>query len=380
MAHDGEKSNPSPSPIGRGSELLDIIRARIAQHGPMTLAEYMALCLSHPKHGYYMIRDPFGRAGDFITAPEVSQMFGEMIGLWFADLWIKLGQPPEFILLECGPGRGTLMADIMRATKALPGFHKAAKIHLMEISPVLREAQARALEAYDPVWIDDLSRLLPTLPVLLVANEFLDALPVRQIEKRGGKYFERGVSIGPDGDPCAAALPVPDAVIGTLPKVLVDSVEQGVFETSPHLNQFVKSVDILLKKQNGVALFLDYGHVRSAPGDTLQAMKNHEFVTLFETPGTCDLTAHVDFENVVKIAREDGIAAHGPTTQGAFLKELGIEVRAEHLKKGANDAQAVDLESGLRRLIDTDQMGSLFKVVALCNDPDIEIAGFHESV
>lgn len=362
------------------SPLTDIIKDRIRVQGFMDMGEYMALCLGHPQHGYYMTRDPFGRNGDFITAPEVSQMFGEMIGMWLADLWIKMGRPSEFILLEMGPGRGTLMEDILRTTKSLPGFHAAMKLHLMEMSPVLKAAQKQKLGIYDPVWIDDLAALNSAIPVLVVANEFLDALPVRQLVRRGGAWWERVVAIDENDTFRDAIKQMPGELIPLMPDDILSGHEDGVFEASPVLNHIIKSVDILLKKQGGVALFLDYGHAHSAMGDTLQAMKDHAYTSIFDTPGSCDLTTHVDFENIARTAQSDDIIVHGPTTQGAFLKELGIEVRAERLLAGANAAQAEDLRSGMHRLIDTDQMGSLFKVIALTSDPNMEIAGFHDSL
>lgn len=346
----------------------------------MTLAEYMGLCLGHPAYGYYMTRDPFGKAGDFVTAPEVSQMFGEMIGLWIADLWTKLGSPKKFILLECGPGRGTLMDDILRTTKAMPGFHEAAQIYLMEISPVLKDAQKRKLASYDPHWIDDLSQLPASLPVILVGNEFLDALPIRQLQIVDGQWYERVVGITRNDTLGMGLIKADRAMVEAIPPAIRSGVGEGVFEVSPVLNQFIKSVDILLKKQTGAALFLDYGHAHSAPGDTLQAMKDHRFVSIFETPGSADITAHVDFENISRIARADGVRVHGPVTQRDFLRGLGIETRADRLLERATEAQKVDIGTGLKRLIDTEQMGSLFKVVALCHDADIQIAGFHEAV
>ena len=358
------------------SPLLKVIARNIQDHGPMDLGEYMTLCLSHPEHGYYMTRDPFGRGGDFITAPEVSQLFGEMIGVWFADLWIKMGSPPEFVLLECGPGRGTLMADILRATKSVKGFHEAAQIHLMEISPVLKAAQKAVLDDYDPHWIDDLSVVPASFPVLIVANEFLDALPVRQLERRGGQWMERTVSLLGDDMLMPSYKPLDDA----WKPDIIDNGKDGVFEISLVLNQVIKSVDILLKKQGGAALFIDYGHTQSAMGDTLQAVKTHRFASIFDTPGESDITAHVDFENIEKIATADGVNVHGPVTQSTFLIELGIRVRAEALKAGAKPDQAKQIEEGLIRLIDTAQMGTLFKVLALCDDPQIMPAGFHESL
>ncbi len=360
------------------AKLLELIKDKIRANGPMDLGAYMELCLGHPEHGYYMTRDPFGKDGDFTTAPEVSQLFGEMVGAWLSDLWIKMGSPADVLLVECGPGRGTLMADIMRATKGVPGFHEAVRVYLMEMSPVLRGIQSEKLAIYEPHWIDDLSQLPATSPVLLVGNEFLDALPVRQLVRTNGEWIERGVSIGGDERLCLTDLPVDASLLEGVPKPILTSGEDGTFETSRVLNQFLKSVDILLKKQKGVALFADYGHERSAMGETLQCVKSHKFAGLFDTPGSCDITAHVDFENIANLATADGLAAHGPVTQGAFLKALGIEARAERLWAVANEAQKESISTGLNRLIDTDQMGALFKVLAICHDPSIRPEGFDE--
>lgn len=362
------------------TKLLEIIRDEIRKSGPMDIGRYMELCLSHPAHGYYVTRDPFGVAGDFTTAPEISQLFGEMVGAWLADLWIKLGSPTEFLLVECGPGRGTLMADIMRSTKNVPGFHDAARIFLLEMSPVLKDIQKQKLEAYDTRWIDDLAQLPPLLPVLLVANEFLDALPVRQVVKANDNFKERGVSVMADDTLSLTEMEADEAALKTLPPKILKGAEEGVFETSLVLNQYMKSVDILLKKQKGAALFIDYGHARSAMGETLQVVKSHQFAGLFDTPGSCDITAHVDFENVANIAQNDGLTVHGPVTQGQFLRGLGIEHRAERLWAVANEAQKELISTGLKRLIDTEQMGSLFKVLAVCHDPLIRPEGFDEDL
>ncbi len=362
------------------TKLLEIIKAEIRQNGPMDIGRYMELCLSHPEHGYYVTRDPFGVAGDFTTAPEISQLFGEMVGAWLADLWIKLGSPTEFLLVECGPGRGTLMADILRSTKNVPGFHEAARIYLMEMSPVLKDIQKQKLEAYDTRWIDDLSQLPPLLPVLLIANEFLDALPVRQLIKANDNFQERGVSLMGNDTFEVTEITAEATILETVPAKILKAADEGVFETSPVLNQYIKSVDILLKKQKGAALFVDYGHARSSLGETLQVVKSHQFADLFDTPGSCDITAHVDFENVANIALADDLAVHGPVTQGAFLRALGIEHRAERLWAVANEAQKESISTGLKRLIDTEQMGSLFKVLALCHDPLIRPEGFDEDL
>lgn len=358
--------------------LAKIIRQRIEQLGPMDMGEYMALCLGHPRYGYYMTRDPFGASGDFTTAPEISQMFGEMIGLWIADVWMKMGSPSEFILLECGPGRGTLMGDIMRSTRTLPGLHEAARLYLMEMSPVLQKAQKARLGTYDPIWIDGLEALPSAVPLIVVGNEFLDALPVRQVIRNGASWRERVVTIDQDGMFCFGEKEADLFLIEAARKTGGREDVEGVVEVSFILNQFLKNLFLLLKKQSGIALFMDYGHECSGVGETLQAVQSHRFTSVLDFPGDSDLTAHVDFENVGRIAREGGLVCHGPVTQSRFLRELGIEVRAERLMKGANDVQKRDIESSLKRVIDTEQMGSLFKVIALSYDPKmtLEPAGF----
>jgi len=360
--------------------LLEIIKDHIRRDGPMPLRDYMGLCLGHPQHGYYMTRDPLGAAGDFTTSPEISQLFGEMIGAWLADIWIKMGSPPEFTLLECGPGRGALMVDILRATKNVPGFHKASKVVLMEMSPVLKAVQKQNLSAYDPYWITDTTQLESKTPVFLVANEFLDALPIDQLVRVKGAWRERRVAIGPSGALVFVEIEADKNLIKSLPQRIHQTKNDGIFETSLVLNQYIKSIDDLLEKEGGVALFIDYGHPRSAFGDTLQAMKSHTFADVFETPGTCDITAHVDFENIAKIAKEDGLSVHGPVSQNTFLKKLGIETRVDRLCAGASEDQKEKILSGFMRISDTNGMGSLFKVLALCNDPKIIPEGFDEGL
>jgi NADH dehydrogenase [ubiquinone] 1 alpha subcomplex assembly factor 7 len=360
------------------SPLEEIIRAEIRASGPISMARYMELCLAHPEHGYYMTHDPFGAAGDFTTAPEISQMFGELIGLWLADLWMRFGKPDPFVLLECGPGRGVLMDDLMRATKNVPGFHAAAKLHLMEISPVLKEIQKQKLGIYDPVWIDDLSQVSSTSPVFFVANEFLDALPIHQVFLRNGTLWEKAVGLDRNGAFCEVEISASEQTAASVyPQVWNDN-GTGVAEISPIINQFLKKLCILLQKQTGIGLFVDYGYLRSTCGDTLQALKGHTSVPIFETPGLCDLTAHVDFENIERIAGAEGIHVYGPATQGAFLQDLGIGHRAARLLASANPAQKEDIERAVHRLIHPSLMGDLFKVLALCHSGADEIvpAGF----
>lgn len=347
------------------SPLEDIIKAQIAQNGPMDVGAFMALALGHPQHGYYTGRDPFGRGGDFTTAPEISQMFGELIGAWAADMWAQMGRPDPFILLECGPGRGTLMADALRATRRMPGFHDAARVVLMEISPVLRQKQVQALADYDVEWIDGLDH--PAIqssayPIICIANEFLDALPVRQFVKQGMLWHERVVGLTGDALSFGMSPPVEPPS---------DGAADGVYEVAPARNAFTRALAGLLKARGGAALLIDYGYERSAAGDTLQAVRGHAFVPVLDDPGLADLTSHVDFQAIGGAA--SAVTAHGPVTQGDFLRALGIGIRAEALKR-KGDAAAID--AAVARLTNDDAMGSLFKVMALCADETLTPAGF----
>ena len=331
--------------------LADIIKKHITIHGPMDVGTFMNLALGHPEHGYYMKQDPFGEAGDFTTAPEISQMFGEMIGAWTADLWMKMGEPEAFTLLECGPGRGTLMADIMRSVKMVSGFQDAAQIHLLETSPVLKDKQAQVLGEYEPQFHETLEHIPDDQPLIVIANEFLDALPIRQFI--GGK--ERYVMVGPDDQ-------------------LTFSGLGEVQEVAPVRDNVVRAIAALLKNAGGAALFIDYGHAKTAPGDTLQALYKHEYCSVFEHIGDADITAHVDFE-AVRLAADE-VEVYGPVEQGAFLQALGIGIRAQALMQAADEDQRTDIETALHRLIAPDQMGSLFKVIGLSYGDGIIPAGF----
>lgn len=341
----------------------EILKNLIREKGPIDIAEFMGLALGHPAHGYYMKGDPFGARGDFTTAPEISQMFGEMVAAWIMDVWQQMGSP-VFTLLECGPGRGTLMADIMRATKNVPGFHDSAKVHLLEISPALRAMQAAALENYAPEWHVNLETL-PDRPMIVIANEFLDALPIRQLIHTADGWKERVVGIA-NGNFAFDTKELPF----NLP---VDAAEGAIFEISPVRSQFVTD---LVKKLNGAALIIDYGHSESGIGDTLQALKSHKYISPLEEVGNADLTTHVDFHAVKLAAEAAGAEVSGPVEQGAFLKDLGIGQRAEILTLRATPAQKFDIEKALQRLVDPSQMGSLFKVMGLTNGQNLSLPGF----
>lgn len=351
------------------STMLDLLKRRIALSGPIRIADFMAEALGHPEHGYYKKQDPLGRGGDFITAPEISQMFGELIGLWAAVTWQQMGSPAKFNLVELGPGRGTLMSDALRAVRNVPGFCDAATIRFVETSPVLRMHQQTAvMESGVPaVWHESFEAIpeTPGVPTILIANEFFDALPVRQFEQSDEGWRERLVGVSAsNGELCFVAgqvTPVTDALIPTL---LRGSAKPGdVFETSPMAISIADQIARRLNADGGAALIIDYGHAHSAFGDTLQAVRDHKYHPVLEMPGDADLTAHVDFGALSRtIAQADGRTG-AVLTQGTFLQMLGIEQRAEALQKAAPVDQAYLISTALDRLISGQQMGTLFKVL-----------------
>lgn len=351
------------------SPLLDHIKRRIALSGPISIADFMNEALAHPEYGYYRKQDPFGRAGDFITAPEVSQMFGELIGLWAAVSWQQMGCPPKIDLIELGPGRGTLMADALRAVRNVPGFGDALTVRFVETSPVLRTHQQTAIMASGiaATWheaFDDIP-VRADVPAIIIGNEFFDALPIRQIERGDHGWSERLVGVDADsgelGFVRGRETPVTDALI---PATLRGSAKKGdIFESCAPAIAIADQVARRLNETHGAALFIDYGHPSSAFGDTLQALKGHEYHPVLRDPGDADLTAHVDFAAIARAMNEAGARTGAVLTQGTFLRMLGIEQRAELLKTGADEQQAVAIDQALARLVDADQMGTLFKVL-----------------
>ncbi|MEE8226986.1 MAG: SAM-dependent methyltransferase [Kiloniellales bacterium] len=352
-----------------GRQLSAMLARRIAQQAPLSVADYMALALTDPECGYYMGRDPLGARGDFVTAPEVSQMFGELVGLWCADAWQRLGEPAEILLVELGPGRGTLMADALRAARPLPAFGDALRVHLVEISPALRACQAETLASVAPTWHDGLADL-PEGPLLLIANEFFDALPARQLVKTAAGWCERQVTLadGPgDAAPAFAfglSAPGPDAE-SAVPAALRGAPEGALFETSPSAARMAAEIGRRLAAHGGAAVIIDYGHGQSATGETLQSVRGHARHDVLADPGSADLTCHVDFAALARAAREAGAETHGPVGQGVWLRRLGIEARAAGLTERATPAQQKDIRTALDRLTGPEQMGDLFKVLAL---------------
>jgi NADH dehydrogenase [ubiquinone] 1 alpha subcomplex assembly factor 7 len=353
----------------------------ISERGPISVAEFMEIALGDPDGGYYATRDPFGVDGDFTTAPEISQMFGELIGLWCADTWRRLGAPETFALIELGPGRGTLMADALRAMASLPDCLAAARIHLVENSPTLRNAQQRALDLHDVTWHESMPAPGDTglggLPAIFVANEFLDALPVKQFVKTGDAWRERLVAHDRAADvfaftPTGSATPDgPNA-----DRLRTDAAEGDIFEESPAVISVTGDIAAHIAAHGGAALFIDYGHRRTAIGETLQAVHQHRPIGPLEAPGTSDVTAHVDFQRVAEIAGNHGLRSLGPLDQGAFLQRLGIRERADILRQKADDRQTRDLNTALTRLIGSSEMGTLFKAMALTEQRIELLAGF----
>lgn len=354
------------------SELAATLVAQIEEHGPISIANYMDAVAEV----YYARGQVFGKAGDFITSPEISQVFGELVGMWCVTAWQGLGQPRNFNLVECGPGRGTLMADILRTVwDVAPVFARSVSLHLVERSDALRKEQHKTLAAYDIEWHDNLSSL-PDGPSILVANEFLDALPISQFVKTGSGWCERLVTHTTDGFAFATSpLPHPD-----IDHAFDDAPEDSILEHSTAINDVVSEVAALCVERPGVALFIDYGHVLSDIGDTLQAVKNHAYHPILETPGEADLTAHVDFAAVAQSARMQGASVHGPVEQGLWLKRLGATIREAQLCEGKSETDAESIRSSIHRLIDPQGMGSLFKVIAL-GPPDMpKLSGFEVAV
>lgn len=348
--------------------LAEKLLARIEHSGPISVSDYMSAALSDPEFGYYTTREPFGRGGDFITAPEISQMFGELIGLWVAEVWLSMDTPQNIALVELGPGRGTLMADIMRTLKrALPALHESASLHLVEMSPRLRAEQAAALEGLAPTW-HDTTRTLPGAPTILIANEFIDALPIQQFVKSTDGWHERCVAEGADGGTtlgfCLADEPIADTSI--LPQTITPRTPmEAIAEIRPQANALMHLLAEHLKINNGAALFIDYGHDTSDFGDTFQAVRKHLPQHVLAAPGEADLTAHVDFSALRNAALTSGLEASSIISQGHLLRALGIETRAAKLIETATPTQAEDIKSALERLISERQMGSLFKALTV---------------
>lgn len=351
--------------------LSEQIDTQIRTSGPMSLATYMGLCLTHPSKGYYRAGDPIGAAGDFITAPEISQMFGELIGFWLVNLWQQMNEPKAFTLLELGPGRGTLMSDVLRVACRAPGFRDALNLRLFETSPPLMAEQKARLEAYDPKWLENFESF-DDGPILIVANEFFDALPIRQFVRKPDGWHERQVGLI-DGKRAFGLSPTPipaSAMPEAVAKAEMDTMLEVCFAGAEVMSRLAKVV----ARQGGGILAIDYGYAATQTGETLQAVRNHAYADVLEYPGDTDLSAHVDFGSLATVARAAGLAVQPLATQGQFLTRLGIEERKKALSR-ANPGSVQDLEAALSRLVAPDQMGELFKVFC-AHSPGLMPAGF----
>ena len=355
--------------------LKDRLAREIALTGPMTIADYVTRCLHDPQDGYYATRPAIGATGDFITAPMVSQMFGELIGLWAVELWQRLGAPERVRLVEVGPGDGTLMADALRAARLAPDFLQAVDLILIEPSAPLREAQARMLADSDihPRWVSSLDRIETDAPVILIANEVLDCLPARQFVKTEDGWAERRVGVSDDGDLLFGLVKITGGF--RRPDYPVDPGQ--TIEISDQQAGFGRDLARLVKAASGAALLIDYGRARAGAGDTLQGLRRHQKVDPLTDPGAVDLTQWADFPAVLEAAIHAGAEITGCLGQGELLRLLGIEHRAERLKAGRPDAAAV-IDRQLDRLTGDDQMGTLFKACAIFSPRALVVPGFED--
>lgn len=350
------------------SSLAVRLQDRIKKSGPIPLATFMKEALYDPKEGYYISQSPIGKGGDFVTSPEISQLFGEMIGLWLAYQWEDLGSPKEAALVECGPGKGTLFDDILHATRYVPGFHEAMSLHLVETSPVLQKVQQEKLRSYPCHWHQSMDTLPKDVPIFLVANEFLDAFPIEQYLYQDGMWVERYVT-AKDGAFHFTELPISDKMEAFLTSHYPHIHSDAVIETSLAIKGWIIECAKRLESQGGHACFIDYGYdipwsERTTFSSTLQAVKSHEYHDVLEDIGQVDLTSHVDFYAIKHYCKHvPDIQVEGAWTQGSFLNGLHIGVRAQQLAHHATDATMI--HDALKRLVSPDQMGTLFKVLTM---------------
>lgn len=347
--------------------LMQFLQNMISATGPISIAEYMHLCHSHPEFGYYTTNNPIGKTGDFVTAPEISQIFGELLASWGLGAWQAIGKPATIHLVELGPGRGTLMNDILRVARAMPEFHNTLNVAMVETSTSLRSTQLNALEGFAvPIqWYDTIDDL-PQHPALFIANEFLDAIPFRQYTKSQGKWHEVFVDID---DENKLTLVAGGTGIDNhlLPTGHENEPDGAVFEIAPAREAIVATIANHIKKNDGAALFIDYGHAKSGFGDTFQAVRSHMKTNPLTDPGNCDLTSHVDFDVLSDIAQNTGVHAFPVINQGDFLLELGLLERAGALGHGKTTEQQQQIKQDVERLAADDQMGKLFKAFCITN-------------
>ena len=347
-------------------QLSDLLRQRIDLQGPMTVAEFMYEALQHPRLGYYNRSVVLGRQGDFVTAPEISQIFGELLGLWMLEQWQTLGEPTDFALIELGPGKGTLLSDLLRITKLIPAFNQSLDLHLVESSKSLRAIQKKQLRLLTPTWHEDITTL-PNKPALILANEYFDALPIRQFAKSGDDDWREilvGLVEGKGFGFIMSEKIHPSQMLAMgASEYAIEELE--FIEVSPATKAQVSLLASHLKTVGGSALFIDYGYVEAEGYNSLQAVRRHQKSDLFDNVGSADLTAHVDFGFLRNAFDQMGLKAFGPVEQGSFLTALGLATRLDSLLQNARPGQAEEIQSAAKRLIAPYQMGKLFKVLAV---------------
>jgi len=354
-----------------------LIHEMITENGPLSLETYMALALTHPVHGYYVSKMPLGQSADFITAPEISQMFGELIGLWCAAVWRSMGKPQPLLFVELGPGRGTLMADALRAARVAPDFLSAIDIHLVETSEILQQCQRMALKdlGQSVSWHASTEEM-PDGPAIIVANEFFDCLPIRQFARSTTGWHERLIGLNGEGRLCFGLAPGPE------PRLTAPGEPGQVFEAGHVAARLMSRLAERICLQGGALLLVDYGYDVPQRGATLQAVRSHRFADPLGDPGEADLTAHVDFCALARAARAAGAIVHGPVPQGEWLTRLGLYERAAKLREKASGSQNAAIDSALQRLAGewqgspTEDMGRLFKVVAVTEPRLSALSGF----
>jgi NADH dehydrogenase [ubiquinone] 1 alpha subcomplex assembly factor 7 len=351
--------------------LAEQVDAQITADGPMSLSTYMSLCLSHPRHGYYVAGRPIGAAGDFITAPEISQMFGEIIGFFIVNLWQQMGQPTSFTLLELGPGRGTLMQDALRAASKADGFENALHLQLFESNALLKGEQEKRLGPYSPYWSSDIDAVSDD-PIFVVANEFFDALPIKQFVKTDDGWHENLVGLK-DGARTFGLSPEPIAE-SAAPEAVHGAFAGEVLELSAAAADVMQRLSRKVALQGGAILAIDYGYAKTQTGETFQAVKDHAFADPLEAPGEADLSAHVNFEVLAAAAKATGLAVAPLADQGEWLLKLGLGERARKLAK-SNPQEAGNIARAIERLTSPEQMGTLFKVLC-AHSPGLKPAGF----
>ena len=348
------------------------LKGRIQSGGPVSLLEYMQACLADPEHGYYRVRDPIGATGDFITAPEVCQIFGELVGIWTLSCWNAMGRPAPLNLIELGPGRGTMMNDVLRASRVIPEFLPAVRVHLAETSPILRKQQKDTLKKHKvPLFWHDDPDLIPPGPSIILANEFLDALPVQQFVFQNGQWFERMIGLDSDDNLIFLHALKPCETADSLPQSLQTAQNGDILEVRPAMGEVMRMLSERAAHHPVFSLFIDYGHEVTAYGDTFQAVKSHRFVSPLETPGEADLTAHVDFGALKSEALQRQLKCYGPITQSHFLQRLGLRERALQLMRSASPEQQKAIAQGADRLASPEKMGVLFKVLVVTGGTDI---------